>query len=69
MSNNFKDVIQSMPASQISRIEVITNPSTKYEAEGVGGIINLITQRKKQFHGYNGSVGASVTVLENPGLQ
>ena len=64
MSNNFKDVIQSMPASQISRIEVITNPSTKYEAEGVGGIINLITQRKKQFHGYNGSVGASVTVLE-----
>ena len=56
MSNNFKEVIQSMPASQISRIEVITNPSTKYEAEGVGGIINLITQRKKQFHGYNGSV-------------
>ena len=66
MSNNFKEVIQSMPASQISRIEVITNPSTKYEAEGVGGIINLITQRKKQFHGYNGSVGASVKVLENP---
>ena len=45
MSNNFKEVIQSMPASQISRIEVITNPSTKYEAEGVGGIINLFTQR------------------------
>lgn len=66
MSNNFKDVIQSMPASQISRIEVITNPSTKYEAEGVGGIINLITQKKKQFHGYNGSVGGSVTVLDNP---
>lgn len=66
MSNNFKDVIQSMPASQISRIEVITNPSTKYEAEGVGGILNLITQKKKQFHGYNGSVGGSVTVLDNP---
>ena len=66
MSNNFKDVIQSMPASQISRIEVITNPSTKYEAEGVGGIINLITQKKKQFHGYNGSVGGSGTVLTNP---
>lgn len=66
MSNNFKEVIQSMPASQISRIEVITNPSTKYEAEGVGGIINLITQKKKQFHGYNGSVGGNVTVLDNP---
>ena len=59
MSNNFKDVIQSMPASQISRIEVITNPSTKYEAEGVGGIINLITQKKKQFHGYNGAWAAA----------
>lgn len=66
MSNNFKEVIQSMPASQISRIEVITNPSTKYEAEGVGGIINLITEKKKQFHGYNGSVGGNVTVLDNP---
>ncbi|WP_295937632.1 TonB-dependent receptor [uncultured Alistipes sp.] len=66
MSNNFKEVIQSMPASQISRIEVITNPSTKYEAEGVGGIINLITQKKKELYGYNGSVGGSITVLDNP---
>lgn len=65
LSNNFKEVIQSMPASQISRIEVITDPSTKYEAEGVGGIINLITQKKKLFHGYNGSVGTNATVLEN----
>lgn len=65
MSNNFKEVIQSMPASQISRIEVITNPSTKYEAEGTGGIINLVTQRKGDLHGFNGSVGAGVTVIEN----
>lgn len=66
MSNNFKEVIQSMPASQISRIEVITNPSTRYDAEGVGGIINLITQKKKQFYGYNGNVGAGVGVVNNP---
>ncbi len=55
MSKNFKDVIKSLPASSIKDIEVITNPSSKYEAEGVGGIINIITV-KKTLNGYNGSV-------------
>lgn len=66
MSNNFKEIVRSMPASQISRIEVITNPSTKYEAEGVGGIINFITQRKREMHGYSGNVSTGIDVLENP---
>jgi Outer membrane receptor proteins, mostly Fe transport len=57
MSKNFKDVIKSLPASSIKDIEVITNPSSKYEAEGVGGIINIITV-KKTLNGYNGSVSA-----------
>lgn len=56
-SNNFKDVIRSMPASSIKNIEVITNPSTKYEAEGVGGIINIITSRKTV--GYSGRIGVN----------
>lgn len=55
MSKNFKDVIKSLPASSIKDIEVITNPSSKYESEGVGGIINIITVRKT-LNGYNGSV-------------
>lgn len=59
MSKNFKDVIRSMPASSIKDIEVITNPSSKYEAEGVGGIINIITTRKNTA-GYSGSVGTVV---------
>ncbi|MDD2611574.1 MAG: TonB-dependent receptor [Bacteroidales bacterium] len=57
MSNNFKEVIKSMPANTIKDIEVITNPSSKYEAEGVGGIINIITL-KKTTNGYNGSVSS-----------
>lgn len=59
MSKNFKDVIKSLPANSIKDIEVITNPSTKYEAEGVGGIINIITH-KKTLNGYNGSVSAGM---------
>lgn len=54
MSKNFREVIKSLPANTIKDIEVITNPSTKYEAEGVGGIINIITVRKT-INGYNGS--------------
>ncbi|MDB5199087.1 MAG: TonB-dependent receptor [Chitinophagaceae bacterium] len=49
-----KDVFKSMPAKAISNIEIITNPSSRYEAEGVGGIINVITN-KKMVNGYNGS--------------
>jgi hypothetical protein len=54
-----KEVLKSMPASTIKSIEVLTTPPAKYEAEGVGGIINIITV-KKNLSGYNGSVNAGV---------
>lgn len=59
MSNNFKEVIKSIPANTIKNIEVITNPSSKYEAEGVGGIINIITTKKND-NGYNGNVSTGI---------
>lgn len=46
MSNNPKEVLKSMPATSIKKIEVITNPGPKYDAEGVGGILNIITEGK-----------------------
>ena len=59
MSRNFADIIKSMPASSIKRIEVITNPSMKYDAEGVGGVLNIITS-KARFDGYNGRINTAV---------
>ncbi|MER2997811.1 outer membrane beta-barrel protein [Pontibacter populi] len=50
-----KDVFRSMPASSIKRIEVITDPPAKYDAEGIGGIINVITTDAPK-NGYNGSL-------------
>jgi outer membrane receptor protein involved in Fe transport len=60
-ARNPGEVLKTFPANLISRIEVITNPSSKYDGEGVSGIINIVT--KKKLAGYNGSVGISVNSM------
>lgn len=56
MSNNPKEVLRSLPASSIKSIEVITEPGAKYDAEGIGGILNIITTEAKM-QGYNVTLG------------
>ncbi len=58
LSSNASEVLKSMPASSVKKIEVITNPGAKYDAEGVGGIINIVTT-STLVEGWNASVQAS----------
>jgi outer membrane receptor protein involved in Fe transport len=53
------DALQQIPASSIEQIEIITNPSAKYDPDGVGGIINVVMKKQKKT-GMNGVVNASV---------
>ncbi|MET1055817.1 MAG: outer membrane beta-barrel protein [Pedobacter sp.] len=55
LEGNLKAVLKSIPASTIERIEVITTPPAKYDAEGLAGIINIITSKRIN-NGFNGSV-------------
>lgn len=48
--------LDNIPASAIDRIEIINNPSSKYDANGNAGIINIIMKKNKQ-NGFNGKVG------------
>ena len=53
------DALQQLPADLLDRVEVITNPSARYEAEGSAGIINIILKKDKR-QGWNGSFNATV---------
>lgn len=55
------DALQQIPANRISNIEIITNPSAKYDPEGTGGIINVIMKEQKE-KGLNGRIKASAGV-------
>jgi len=67
---DLETALQSIPAENIKSIEVITNPSAKYEAQGLGGIINIVMKEGKRKKGLSGSVnvGAKYNWRANAGL-
>ena len=52
------NLLQSLPGNSIAKIEVITNPSAKYDPEGMAGIINVIL-KKSMMEGMNGTIGGN----------
>ena len=59
--------LQQLQASMIERVEVVTNPSARYEAEGLGGIINIVLKKDKT-QGFNGSIDVITGHPTNYGL-
>jgi outer membrane receptor protein involved in Fe transport len=61
------NVLSQLPAEAIERVEVITSPSARYDAEGTAGILNIIL-RQKETLGFNGSVNLNLGHPDNAGL-
>ncbi len=60
------DGLRQLPAEAIEKIEVITSPSARYDAEGTAGILNIIL-RKGKAQGFNGSAIATIGTPDNYG--
>lgn len=64
-SNNAKDIFKSIPASMIKKIEVITDPGSREDAEGTSAILNIVTMENTVIKGVMGNVGLN---YRSPGL-
>ncbi|WP_228237413.1 TonB-dependent receptor domain-containing protein [Allomuricauda sp. M10] len=58
------DILQQLPADAIEKVEVITSPSARYDAEGTAGILNIILKKEKTL-GINGTVNTTVGIPFN----
>ena len=64
---NSTDALRQLPAESIERVEVITSPSARYDAEGTAGILNIILRRSK-LQGLNGAVTTSIGYPKSAGI-
>lgn len=63
LTRNAKEVFKSMPASTVKRIEVITDPGAREDAEGVDAILNIVTLSNTKMQGVTGVVSSSLNTL------
>jgi hypothetical protein len=68
MSKNAKEILAAIPASMIKTIEVITEPGAKYDAEGIGAILNIVTIDNTVIKGVMGTVSGGYDVWKRLSL-
>ena len=61
------DALKMLPADAVDKVEVITNPSARYDAEGSAGILNIILKKGKS-NGFNGTLMATTGTPDNHGI-
>ena len=66
LSKNAKETFKSMPASMVKRIEVITDPGAREDAEGVDAILNIVMVNGSKMQGMTGVVSATYNSLNHP---
>lgn len=64
-TSNASQIFKAMPATMVKSIEVVTNPGAKYDAEGTGGVLNIVLNKRRGAsdgdvaNGYNGNVSVA----------
>jgi outer membrane receptor protein involved in Fe transport len=60
-NNNPGMILKSMPSGMVKNIEVITQPGAKYDAEGIGGILNIVTMQNTTAKGYSATLSSQAS--------
>ncbi len=68
LTKNAKDILKAMPASSIKRIEVITDPGAREDAEGVNSVLNIVMMDNHRMEGISGSLYGSYGSHKMPSL-
>ena len=68
LTKNAKEIFKTMPASMVKRIEVITDPGAREDAEGVNAILNIVMMDTKKMEGVTGSLSGWYKSLNSAGL-
>lgn len=68
LSKNARDILRTMPASMVKRVEVITEPGAREDAEGTEAILNIVLMDNCKMEGVTGSLSGNINTLLHPNV-